>query len=74
MNYFNNESKKHYPILMNDIIVGLILLFIIASISLFFLWVMEDNHTIFSNPSITDSVKVKDRYINGSVLNYTETP
>jgi hypothetical protein len=74
MNYFNNESKRHYPILMNDIIVGLILLFALTVISFFFLWIMDNNRTIFSNPSIMDTVKVKDRHINGSVLNYTETP
>ena len=74
MNNFNYKTRRQYPILMNDIIVGLILLFALTIISFFFLWIMEDNRTIFSNPSITDTVKVKDRHINGSVLNYTETP
>lgn len=74
MNNFTHPPEGHPPITMYDIVTGLVVLFIITVVSLFFIWTLEYNRVIFYNPEEMDTVKINDRYINGSVLNYTETP
>ena len=74
MNNFTHPPEGHTIILIRDIVVGLIVLVMITVICFFFIWVLEYNRVIFYNPKNMDTVKTNDRHINGSVLNYTETP
>jgi len=73
-NNFTDPPKGHYPISINDIVVGLIIVFVLTIISLFSLWLVEKNSGVGTKPSKLDTVIFNNEHIKGNVLNYTETP